>query len=275
MVRITALMDNQPSENKALTAEHGLSLLIEKDGRKVLFDCGQGEATLRNAHRLGRDISAPDAVVLSHSHYDHAAGFRDYTEQIGGCSVLYTGSGFFEPKFAFDGVKYTDLSAGFDEAFLTEHGIRHEIVPDHQEILPGVFVFADFPRTHTFEQIPERFVKLTENGFVRDDFSDEVCIALDLYDKVCVLVGCAHPGILNMLERVHRAMGKPVYAVFGGTHLNEADEGRIDRTVACMKEMGLGIAGFSHCSGVCAEEKLNGNNGMQACHLGAGDCVFL
>ena len=110
MIRITALMDNMIAENKSLFAEHGLSLLIEKDTHKLLFDCGQGAHTLANAHRLGRDLSSLDAVILSHNHYDHAAGFRDYAEQIDGCRLLYTGPHFFEPKYAFDGLKYTDLS---------------------------------------------------------------------------------------------------------------------------------------------------------------------
>lgn len=277
MLRITALMDNLPSENKALIAEHGLSLLIEKDDLSVLFDLGQGAHTLSNAHRLGRDISHPDAVVLSHSHYDHAAGFRDYTEKFGGCQLLYTGPGFFEPKYAFDGLKYTDLSCGFDEAFLEENHIRHEIVEDTKEILPGIYVVAGFPRTHDFETIPERFVKYKKDGsgFVQDDFSDEVCIVLDLQDKICVLAGCSHPGILNMITEVHRRFNKPVYAVFGGTHLVEADEERIGKTISCLRNMGLEVAGFSHCSGSTVEDMIHSDRSMQICHLGTGDCIVL
>ena len=275
MLRVTALMDNEPSENKALICEHGLSLLIEKDGASVLFDCGQGADTLKNAHRLGRDISAPDAVVLSHSHYDHAAGFRDLAEQNEGVRLLFTGPGFFEPKYAFDGLKYTDLSAGFDEAFLREHKIRHEVVTEKTEVLPGVWAVTAFPRRNAFEEIPARFVKLTAQGFVRDDFSDEVCIVLDRGKDVCVLVGCSHPGILNMLEHVHEVFGKPIYGVFGGTHLMEAGEERIVKTIARMKEMGLGVAGLSHCSGRHAEESIREDSSLRACHLGVGDGLFL
>ena len=80
MLRITALMDNKPSENKALIAEHGLSLLAQYGDRRILFDCGSGANTLKNAHRLGLDLKNLDAVVLSHSHYDHAGGFRYLAE---------------------------------------------------------------------------------------------------------------------------------------------------------------------------------------------------
>ena len=43
-MKITTLMDNLPSENKALINEHGLSVLIERGGKRILFDCGQGAA---------------------------------------------------------------------------------------------------------------------------------------------------------------------------------------------------------------------------------------
>ena len=81
MVRVTALMDNDASENKALVNEHGLSYLLEGPDFRILFDCGSGPHPWVNAHRLGLDVAKLDAVVLSHSHYDHAAGFRDLLEQ--------------------------------------------------------------------------------------------------------------------------------------------------------------------------------------------------
>ena len=275
MIRITALMDNMIAENKSLFAEHGLSLLIEKDTHKLLFDCGQGAHTLANAHRLGRDLSSLDAVILSHNHYDHAAGFRDYAEQIDGCRLLYTGPHVFEPKYAFDGLKYTDLSSGFDEAFLNAHNIRHVAVEGIQEIFDGICLVSSFPRRCDFETIPGRFVKLTAQGFLPDDFSDEVCLVLDLGDRLCVLVGCSHPGILNMIRSIHDRFQKPVSAVFGGTHLVEADPERIGKTVRELKEMGLQIAGFSHCSGSLAEGTAHEDKDLQSCHLGAGDCIYL
>ena len=35
MVRITALMDNEPSEHRALVHEHGLSYLVERERRRA------------------------------------------------------------------------------------------------------------------------------------------------------------------------------------------------------------------------------------------------
>lgn len=275
MVRITALMDNSPSENRALTAEHGLSLLLEGEGYRLLFDCGAGENPWRNARRLGRDVRNLDAVILSHSHYDHAAGYRDLLESGGGSHLLYTGPHFFEPKFACCGLRYTDLSAGFDPAFLEAHGVEHRVVADISQVAPGVYLIAGFPRVHSFETIPSRFVRRTQAGFVSDDFSDEICLALDLGGRLAVMAGCSHPGILNMVEWVHAVLGKPVFAVFGGTHLKEADPLRIADTVARLQALGLELLGLSHCSGEAAEQAVRNHPAVQGCHLAVGDCLFL
>ncbi len=275
MVRITALMDNEPSEHRALVHEHGLSYLVEREGCRILFDCGAGPNPWVNAQRLGRSVRNLDAVVLSHSHYDHAAGFRSLVELGGGSRLLYTGPCFFEEKFACDGLRYTDLSAGFSEGFLEEHAICHREVSGVVEIFPGVHLVGGFPRTHALETIPQRFVRQVGGGFVPDAFEDEICMALEVDGRLAVLVGCSHPGILNMIGHVHQALGKPVYAVFGGTHLKEAESARIDSTISRLQEMGLEILGLSHCSGERAECAVRGNTAVQSCHMGSGDCVFL
>ena len=72
MVRVTALMDDHASEHKALTAEHGLSYLVEMPELRLLFDCGASAVPMANAHRLGLSLKELDAVVLSiviHPHY--------------------------------------------------------------------------------------------------------------------------------------------------------------------------------------------------------------
>ena len=274
MLKITALMDNKASGHRALIAEHGLSYYIEGTGFRFLFDCGSGSHMQDNAHKLGRSLDDLTAVILSHSHYDHAAGYRDLIENGKGSSVLYTGPRFFEPKFAKKGVKYCDLSCGFGREFLEAHGIDHRIITRHTAIAPGVYLVGSFPRLHDFEQIPARFVRQTAEGMIPDEFPDEICMAIDVGGKLVVLVGCSHPGILNMVEHVSRLLDMPVCAVFGGTHLMEADEERIRKTVARLRELGLETIGFSHCSGDLAEEILQEDSSLCACHMGVGDCMF-
>lgn len=286
MLRLTALMDNLPSENKALIAEHGLSVLVEKDGGRILFDCGASGSTWRNARRLGADINSCLAVVISHSHYDHAAGYRDLME--GGCTVktLWTGEHFFEKKYSFDGVwspsveriegKYTDLSAGWGEDFIAQHGVRRRVVSGIEEILPSLWLVTGFERGTAFENIPSKFVKETAADMVLDDFADEVCIAAETERGLVVLAGCSHPGIVNMVRSVKKKLCRPIYAVFGGVHLNNESESCIADTLRSLKEEGTQLFGFSHCSGQAVEDMAAERFGKGYClHLAVGDCVIL
>lgn len=275
MVRVTALMDNDASENKALVNEHGLSYLLEGPDFRILFDCGAGPHPWANAHRLGLCVGGLDAVVLSHSHYDHAAGFRDLLEQGLGGKILYTGPHFFEAKFAFDGLRYTDLSAGFGPEFLAENRVEHRVVEALAQPFPGLWLVGSFPRRHGFETIQERFVRQTAQGFVPDDFCDEICMAVDTPQGLAIFVGCSHPGILNMVEHVCAVLERPVMGVFGGTHLTEADEGRIEATIDALRAKGLRVLGLSHCSGQAAERCAARREGLRHCHLSVGDSIFL
>lgn len=71
-VKITILVDDQAGDG--LIAEHGLSFWIETEGKRVLFDTGQGYALLANARALDTRLSETDILVLSHGHYDHTGG---------------------------------------------------------------------------------------------------------------------------------------------------------------------------------------------------------
>ncbi len=273
MVRITALMDNLPSEHKALISEHGLSYWIQTDGGAFLFDCGASDSPIKNARRLGIDLSAGQTVVFSHSHYDHAAGSSDLMESGLAPNNIHVGPHFFEKKYAFDGLKYTDLSCGFTADYITRRGITPHLVHGLTPLSDGVWLMSQFPRCHDFEQIPTRFVRGDLSKPVVDDFSDEVCLILDSPNGLILVVGCAHPGILNIATAVRSALDRPIYAILGGTHLVEADDSRIHQTMDEMEALGVSIMGLSHCSGQHAERCIHDSGRFVTCHLAVGDCI--
>ncbi len=275
MIRITTLMDNELSANKALFCQHGLSFLVEREDFRILFDCGPGEAVCRNAHRLGRSLENLDGVVLSHSHYDHGAGYRNLLEQGGGSPVLYTGPHFFEPKYAKNGFGYTDLSVGFDREFLERYHVEHRVCEGKEKLADGIWLAGGFSRKYEFEKIPDRFVRLAKGAMIPDDFSDEICLVLESRAGLVILAGCSHPGILNMVEHIRQNFGKPVYGIFGGTHLKEAEEERVRLTVDYLKWAGVKVLGMNHCSGRMAQERIARDFQIQGCSMKAGDCVFL
>ncbi len=95
-------------------------------------------------------------------------------------------------------------------------------------MFPGVFLLRNFPpRTNDFElPNPPRFYLLKDGDYEPDLFCDEVVIVLQTVKGLLVLVGCSHPGVVNILTAVQTRLKQPVDAVLGGTHLVEANDER-------------------------------------------------
>ena len=273
LVKITALMDDRAGADRRLVSEHGLSLFVEYGEKRILFDCGTSENTARNAASLGIDLGKLDAVILSHGHYDHALGYPPLLKAGLGGRLLCTGAGFFRKKWSSDHRGLRDLSAGFGPELLKENGILHREIREDTELFPGVFLFTGFPRVHAFEQIPQRFLVETEAGLVPDDFSDEVCMGFRVPEGLVVLVGCSHPGILNMVSHIAEKTGEKILGVFGGTHLVDADEGRAESTVRALCDLGLETLGLSHCSGDGVDAFIAARKTVRSSHLRPGDSI--
>jgi 7,8-dihydropterin-6-yl-methyl-4-(beta-D-ribofuranosyl)aminobenzene 5'-phosphate synthase len=273
-IKITALMDNIASEHKGLIAEHGLSYYIETEESKILFDCGGSIHPFINAKKMNLSFEEVHTVVFSHGHYDHAAGFIDAVDIINPDRVV-TGKDFFEEKYAYNGTILTYLGSGFDRNFLQKHNIEHIICEQVYEIDPNCYVLGNFERMVEFESISERFVVLKNGQLIQDDFHDEVCLVIKSNKGLVVVLGCSHPGVLNILRTVQRIFKSEIYAVFGGTHLVEADESRIQTTLDEMKTLGVELICMSHCSGNQAIEMAKIREGIISTPLTVGSTVII
>ena len=77
--KITTLVENCVYGRK-LQAEHGLSLYIETQEHRLLFDTGASDLFIRNACLLHIDLQKVDYLILSHGHNDHTGGLRYFLE---------------------------------------------------------------------------------------------------------------------------------------------------------------------------------------------------
>ncbi len=79
-IRIRSLVDNETTSEE-FECEHGLSIYVETSRYKILFDMGQKNGVfVRNAVKLGIDLSKIDFAVVSHGHYDHGGGLKNFLE---------------------------------------------------------------------------------------------------------------------------------------------------------------------------------------------------
>lgn len=273
-MKIVALMDNISSEHRGLIAEHGLSFFIDTGETKLVFDCGGSINPFFNARKLNISFDDVETVVISHGHYDHGTGFIEGVDIIKP-KKLITGKGFLREKYAYNGITQTYLGVGFDKNFLEDKKISHIECSDIYQLDSKSYIVSNFSRTHEFETIPDRFVFYDNGEITLDNFSDEVCLVIETEKGLVVIVGCSHPGIMNILCSIKEKFKKNIYAVFGGTHLVEADEDRIKKSLEEMKTLGIVATYMSHCSGEKAVEIARNTEGIIAAPLKVGGVVII
>ena len=271
---MTFLVENSQRELKSAKVEHGLSVLIQSDNKNILFDTGSSGVFQTNAMIMDINLDFLDCVVCSHSHYDHAGGFRNLVANHK-IIKLITGPDFFATKYAWNGKKFTYLGAGFSEDFLLKNNIQHVVCSDTIALTKEVHIVSHFARTNSFESIPQRFVKGILGNTCPDDFCDEVCIVIEKENYLILLTACSHPGILNMVQSVSNRFNKPVQEIYGGSHLVEADDKRIKIVIAELKKAGVKKTGFCHCSGERIHELLANDTEIDDFAIQTGDSIVL
>jgi len=204
--------------DKNIRTGWGVAFLIDE---RILFDTGEkGKWLLKNMHTLGVDINKIEAVVISHDHWDHWGGLWDVLKERKGLKV-YSCPGF--GKEFKDKVKESKGELSEAERII--------------EIAPDIYITGEIP------------------GAFRGKYMAEQAIALKTKNGLTIITGCAHPGILKMIEKVQaKFSAEHIYFVLGGFHLMESDKRAVEIVAENFKKMNIIKAGPTHCSGDMAEE---------------------
>ncbi|MDK2808746.1 MAG: 7,8-dihydropterin-6-yl-methyl-4-(beta-D-ribofuranosyl)aminobenzene 5-phosphate synthase, partial [Clostridiales bacterium] len=125
-LQITTLIENQSDDNGTLRFEHGLSIYVEADGKKILFDTGQSGAFIENAKALGINLNTLDYCILSHGHYDHTGGVERFVSEVENLPEFIMGEEFFQPKYKINQTNdYQYNGNSFSEALFSRKSIKH------------------------------------------------------------------------------------------------------------------------------------------------------
>ena len=272
---ITTLIENNQGENPNLKYEHGLSLFIEVDGLKILFDTGQSAAFYENAQILGKNLLEIDYFINSHSHYDHTGGVKTFYEKTSTSTEFIVGAEFFLPKYKTDEYgmeKYIGFS--LDEDFFGEKNIKINKISDEvYRLSEKIFVFHHFKKYNDFEIIPDKFY-IKENGLIKkDQFLDEIALAIKTEKGIIIVVGCSHFGILNIIYTIKEYFNQNILAIIGGTHLIEADEIRLSKTVEELRKINPSLIAAMHCTGETGMQKLKEEFGEKFIYNNTGKII--
>ena len=214
---LTILYDNN-SYNKELETRWGFSCLIKGPEKTIIFDVGgEGSVLLRNMEKLSIDPKSVDVVVLSHIHYDHIGGLPDFLKKNSNVAV-------YMPKSLPKSVKDTVRKAG------------------------AQLVEVDKP------------VKICKNVYSTGELGNwikEESLVIKTAKGVVVITGCAHPGVVKIVEKAKEIVEGNVYLVLGGFHLCWMNVWQIRGIIKGVEKKGVKKIAPCHCSGDLARKLFN------------------
>lgn len=161
-MKITIIYDNTSFDNN-LESDWGFSALIEaKDTPRILFDTGtNGKILLDNMSKLDIDPLSIEEVFISHAHYDHVGGLKEFLKKNNKVKI------YIPPSFA-------EINSERSVAIDTPQWLHTRIFSTGE--LEGI----------------EQSMGITLGHSVKDAGNGEKNIVL--------VVGCSHPYMGNILE---------------------------------------------------------------------------
>ena len=269
---IVKVLSENTSSSEKLGSEHGLSLYIETETHKILFDTGASGLFAENAEKMGVDLTRVDLAVISHGHYDHGGGLKTFLG-INNRAKIYLHQKAFEPHYANrpGGIK---AYIGLDESLLSNGRFvfcGDRFVIDHElELFSGVDSKRLVPSGNT-----DLFVK-DGDAFVQDDFAHEQNLIISKNGKTLLVAGCAHNGIINITDQFNAEKGCLPDYVIGGFHLynhgtkqNEASN-VVDEIGNILLETHSQYY-TCHCTGIESYHRLKAVMGEKIGYISTGD----
>ena len=268
-MKVITLVENICGAENCI-AEHGLSIYIETEKHKLLLDTGQTDAVVKNAGVLGIDLTAVDTVILSHGHYDHSGGILPFSE------LNHTAQIIMQKKAAephFNGERYI----GIDQAILDLPNVR--LINGDLRLDDELFLFSGITGRRCYPQGNRRLSRIENGVQIPDDFGHEQCLVITQGGKHWLLSGCAHNGILNILDRYNEIFGNAPDYVLTGFHMMKKDGEHTEEEKAVIVQTAKELTQMKtvfysgHCTGIPAFEMMKEIMGDQLIALHSGEAV--
>ena len=232
---ITVIYDNDPYDPD-LTTDWGFSCLIRGCEKTILFDTGgNGGILLGNMEKLGIDCGEIDVIILSHIHGDHVDGLP---------SVL---------------AKNNDVTVYVLQSF--------------------PFPFKENVRNLGADVVEvSKPVKICENVYSSGEISgfvNEQALILRTDKGLIVITGCAHPGIVGMVNRVKNTFEDDILLVMGGFHLVDTNRYGVEKIISDFRTLNVLYAGPCHCTGLTAMDLFRQEYKENYVEIGAGTVIYV
>ncbi len=273
-MKIINLMENTKGGKNCLF-EHGLSFYIETHRHKLLMDTGATNGFLANAEALGVDLKKVDTVILSHGHYDHAGGILEFAKR-------NPNAGIFMKRHA-DG-EYYHKNDTMEKFIGIDPRIRNlpriEWIDGNRKLDEELFLFSGVTGRKLWPSGNLELKIKKKDGFYQDEFSHEQYLVIEEDKKRVLLSGCAHNGILNILEEYRKIYDSFPEAVISGFHMQKKS-GYAQEDLEIVRKIAMELKKMptkfytGHCTGEIPYQILKECMGSQIEYVHSGEEIQL
>ncbi|MEG0549339.1 MAG: MBL fold metallo-hydrolase [Coprobacillus sp.] len=260
-MKITALVEN--ISHNDLRSKHGLSLYIETNNHKVLFDLGPDQTLFDNCLKRGININEIDIVIISHGHSDHGGALKQFL-QMNHHAKVYIQRSAFDNHYCK--ISFIKVNVGLDKQFKNHPQVILVDGDYHIDNELELFVVTTKDRLYSIANKP----LYTENN--KDDFKHEQNLIIHGKDNYLIM-GCGHKGVINILENAKRF--NPSICI-GGYHLYNPITKRtalLDPIIENLRQYNIEFY-TCHCTGKKAYDYLSQHlNNMH--YLSCGETIEL
>lgn len=264
-------------ENTAISqefnSEHGLSLYMETKKHKILFDFGKSDLFIENAKKMNVDLTEVDLAVVSHGHYDHSGGLKSFL-QVNDKARIYLNRKAFNKYYA-------NRAGGKKEYIGLDQGLegndRLIYVDDDLVIDEEIQLFSNVTGRKMYPSGNKDLFEKVNGQYILDDFVHEQNMIITEDDHRILIAGCAHNGIVNIIEHINENNIYPSH-VIGGFHLYNPSEDKNEEPEKVME-----IAQFlkntdamyytCHCTGIASYNRLKDSLGKKIDYLSTGSLL--
>ncbi len=228
-IEIISVYDNYRAKPGLETA-WGFACVVKTAQNTILFDTGGDSGILlANMKKTGVSPSSVDKVVISHIHGDHAGGLRGFLQVNSRVTV-------FIPASFPESVK----------SMTAESGAVVKEVSGPRKICGRVYTTGEL-----YGPPPEQ------------------SLIIDCRKGLIIITGCAHPGIVRIVEKAAEFMKtEDIYLVMGGFHHPPVS------VVRKFREMGVEKAAPSHCTGDRVRKAFAEEYGKDFVKYGTGKVIL-
>lgn len=253
-----------------LGSEHGLSIFIETKHHKLLFDTGAGALFSENAAKMKVNLAEVELAVISHGHYDHGGGLKTFLN-INNKAKVYLQQKAFEKH-------YLNIAAGekkdigLDETLLTHE--RLVFMQDRMYIDEELELFSNVLGERLRPSGNRYLLSKAGESFMLDDFAHEQNLILNEDGKNVLVTGCAHNGIVNIIEHFRKEKNSTPDYIIGGFHLQDEQPDVVGEIGKYLMETKAKCY-TCHCTGIESYKLLKAMLGENIEYLSTGSQLIL